>query len=356
MKTNVGGIDKILRIGAGVGLVAWALLGGPASLATSAAVSIPGGRSFFSASFFGSSASRASGALPPPGPPGIVVCNPPYGERLLTGRSDELAALYAGLGETLKRRFVGWTAFVFTANLELITPIGLRPRARRLGGLGLGGAAGLGDQRVVGDHPHVGRERAARGVPAPQGGGVVVEEAEEDLLHPVGELLAIAAPPGEQAGDPRLEQGAEHAPDELVHRPTIPAEGAANENRVGLAGVCCRNGVENTLRMETIARPCQARRQAAARAGAAAAATAGVDVVDHRAGVALDDVAARGLRVVGGVVAGADDHRRVAAGQDVAVGDGVAVALHGALAAGDVTVVVARDVDAAVALQKRARL
>ncbi len=30
MKTNVGGIDKIVRIGAGVGLVAWALLGGPA--------------------------------------------------------------------------------------------------------------------------------------------------------------------------------------------------------------------------------------------------------------------------------------------------------------------------------------
>ena len=31
MKTNVGGIDKILRIGAGVALVAWAaLLDGPA--------------------------------------------------------------------------------------------------------------------------------------------------------------------------------------------------------------------------------------------------------------------------------------------------------------------------------------
>lgn len=29
MKKNVGGIDKILRIGAGVGLVAWAALGGP---------------------------------------------------------------------------------------------------------------------------------------------------------------------------------------------------------------------------------------------------------------------------------------------------------------------------------------
>ncbi len=29
MKANVGGIDKLLRIGAGIGLIAWALLGGP---------------------------------------------------------------------------------------------------------------------------------------------------------------------------------------------------------------------------------------------------------------------------------------------------------------------------------------
>lgn len=29
MKSNVGGIDKLLRIGAGIGLIAWALLGGP---------------------------------------------------------------------------------------------------------------------------------------------------------------------------------------------------------------------------------------------------------------------------------------------------------------------------------------
>lgn len=29
MKTNVGGIDKILRIVVGVALVAWAILGGP---------------------------------------------------------------------------------------------------------------------------------------------------------------------------------------------------------------------------------------------------------------------------------------------------------------------------------------
>lgn len=29
MKANVGGIDKILRIVAGLGLIAWALMGGP---------------------------------------------------------------------------------------------------------------------------------------------------------------------------------------------------------------------------------------------------------------------------------------------------------------------------------------
>ncbi len=71
-------------------------------------------------------------AVAPAGPPGVVVCNPPYGERLLHGRSDDLIGLYGALGETLKQRFAGYTAFVFTANLGLISPIGLRPRARHI--------------------------------------------------------------------------------------------------------------------------------------------------------------------------------------------------------------------------------
>jgi hypothetical protein len=29
MKANVGGIDRIVRGGAGIGLIAWALMGGP---------------------------------------------------------------------------------------------------------------------------------------------------------------------------------------------------------------------------------------------------------------------------------------------------------------------------------------
>ena len=69
-------------------------------------------------------------AVAPPGPPGIVVCNPPYGERL--GKDDDLVALYRGLGDTLKRHFAGYTAYVFTANLALGRQIGLRPSARHV--------------------------------------------------------------------------------------------------------------------------------------------------------------------------------------------------------------------------------
>jgi 23S rRNA G2445 N2-methylase RlmL len=69
-------------------------------------------------------------AEPPPGPGGIVICNPPYGERL--GHEAELVELYRGLGDTLKRRFVGYTAYVFTANLALGRQIGLRPSARHV--------------------------------------------------------------------------------------------------------------------------------------------------------------------------------------------------------------------------------
>ena len=53
----------------------------------------------------------------PPGATGIMVMNPPYGER--TGEQDELAAFYPQLGDVLKQRFAGWTAWIFTADLRL---------------------------------------------------------------------------------------------------------------------------------------------------------------------------------------------------------------------------------------------
>ena len=57
-------------------------------------------------------------------PVGLVVVNPPYGERL--GEVEELRDLYAELGKQLKQHFAGWKAVVFTANPELGRQIGLR--------------------------------------------------------------------------------------------------------------------------------------------------------------------------------------------------------------------------------------
>jgi len=55
---------------------------------------------------------------------GLVIVNPPYGERL--GNEDELPDLYARLGSVLKERFVGWRAGVFTGAPELGKCMGLR--------------------------------------------------------------------------------------------------------------------------------------------------------------------------------------------------------------------------------------
>ncbi|HIQ40226.1 MAG TPA: bifunctional 23S rRNA (guanine(2069)-N(7))-methyltransferase RlmK/23S rRNA (guanine(2445)-N(2))-methyltransferase RlmL [Sulfurivirga caldicuralii] len=56
---------------------------------------------------------------------GLVVCNPPYGERL--GVESELNDLYQQLGELLKRYFVGWRAGVFTCRGDKVPLLGLRP-------------------------------------------------------------------------------------------------------------------------------------------------------------------------------------------------------------------------------------
>lgn len=68
-------------------------------------------------------------AEPPPGPPGMLVTNPPYGVRL--GEERELGPLYAELGDVLRHRFLGWSAWVLTGSRALAGRIGLRP-ARRL--------------------------------------------------------------------------------------------------------------------------------------------------------------------------------------------------------------------------------
>jgi putative N6-adenine-specific DNA methylase len=59
---------------------------------------------------------------------GILLCNPPYGERL--GRDEDLGAFYKLLGDVLKNRFKGWTAFVLSGNKELAKSIGLKSAQR----------------------------------------------------------------------------------------------------------------------------------------------------------------------------------------------------------------------------------
>lgn len=69
-----------------------------------------------------------SAASPPDGPPGLVVSNPPYGHRL--GEEDELGPLYAEIGDVLRRRFLGWTAWIFTGSRALANRVGLRASRR----------------------------------------------------------------------------------------------------------------------------------------------------------------------------------------------------------------------------------
>ena len=47
-----------------------------------------------------------SDLIPPLGPPGLVIVNPPYGTRI--GEMKKLPPLYRALGETLRTRFSGW--------------------------------------------------------------------------------------------------------------------------------------------------------------------------------------------------------------------------------------------------------
>lgn len=66
----------------------------------------------------------------PPQPPtegGIIVLNPPYDERL---KIADVKKLYQDIGDHLKREWKGWTAWVFTGNLEAAKFIGLRPTAK----------------------------------------------------------------------------------------------------------------------------------------------------------------------------------------------------------------------------------
>ncbi|SHI77030.1 THUMP domain-containing class I SAM-dependent RNA methyltransferase [Wenxinia saemankumensis] len=64
-----------------------------------------------------------SDAAPPPGPPGLVMVNPPYGARI--GNRKLLFGLYGALGRTLAERFRGWRVGIVTSDGGLARATGL---------------------------------------------------------------------------------------------------------------------------------------------------------------------------------------------------------------------------------------
>lgn len=62
-----------------------------------------------------------------PSPEGVMVTNPPYGERL---RPADIDALYASFGSTLKKYFAGWHVWVLGYKEEHFNGIGLKPSVK----------------------------------------------------------------------------------------------------------------------------------------------------------------------------------------------------------------------------------
>ena len=58
------------------------------------------------------------------GPPGVILCNPPYGVRIRSG--PEAESFYRAMGEAFKKRCAGWTAYVLSGNPDASRHIGLK--------------------------------------------------------------------------------------------------------------------------------------------------------------------------------------------------------------------------------------
>ncbi|MEO6037948.1 MAG: class I SAM-dependent RNA methyltransferase [Saprospiraceae bacterium] len=63
----------------------------------------------------------------PPVPPGTLVTNPPYDERL---KLEDTAEFYRGIGDTLKKNWPDWNAWLISSNRDALKSVGLRPSKR----------------------------------------------------------------------------------------------------------------------------------------------------------------------------------------------------------------------------------
>ena len=60
----------------------------------------------------------------PPAPEGYLITNPPYGERL---KARSIADLYKSMGDVLKQKYAGYTAWIISSSEEGFKSIGLKP-------------------------------------------------------------------------------------------------------------------------------------------------------------------------------------------------------------------------------------
>ena len=59
---------------------------------------------------------------------GILILNPPYGERM--DQDEDINALYKNIGDTLKKRWAGYSAWIITSNMEAAKHIHLTPKPK----------------------------------------------------------------------------------------------------------------------------------------------------------------------------------------------------------------------------------
>jgi len=63
--------------------------------------------------------------LEPHYPKGMLIMNPPYGERLM--KDKDMVDFYKMIGNQLKQTFIGYDAWVITSNKEALKNVGLKP-------------------------------------------------------------------------------------------------------------------------------------------------------------------------------------------------------------------------------------
>jgi putative N6-adenine-specific DNA methylase len=59
---------------------------------------------------------------------GTMILNPPYGERM--DKDEDIDGVYKMIGDTLKKRWSGWTAWMITSNMEAAKHVRLTPKPR----------------------------------------------------------------------------------------------------------------------------------------------------------------------------------------------------------------------------------